>query len=258
MNDNHNTESLLNDKNMITFLKLLEENGMNNQKEEVVFLARYIDQMDEHFNAMLKELQEVKQELNAIQDQSLRSTANKTIEKVVAKIDIAKNHLQEIKLHMKESVKTAVANFKTQGKTALVKTMHTLNVRGLLSKISSGLKHIEHATAQGDLKLSNLANELHAANAHLKNASRVIVGKYPKEITPRNPNKGVIIRVQNSLLICGHTAIKLCAYTDKLINKLPHLTNMQVSVKDELKQIKSDQTVRSKVKPHIEKQPGQR
>lgn len=259
MNDNHNTESLLNDKNMMKFLDLLDENGMGNQKKEVVFLAKYIDQIDEHFNVMLKELQEVKQELNAIQDKSLQSTTSKTIDKVMAKVEAAKSHLQKMKLHIKESVKTAVVNFKTQGKTALVKTLHTLNVKGMLTQISSGLKHIQQTVEHGDKKLSDLANELHAINTHIKNVNRVIIGKSPKEITPRNPDKGAISKVQRVLLRCGYSTFKLQTYTDKLVDKLPHLTDMNVSVKDELKQIKNRQaTVQQKNKQHIEKQPGQR
>lgn len=73
---------------MQKFLQLLGENSMHEQKINVKFLTRYVDQMESQFDSVLNELKNVRQELNAIQDKTLHATATRAIDKVVNKVDI--------------------------------------------------------------------------------------------------------------------------------------------------------------------------
>lgn len=59
-------QNLLDQENMKSFLQLLEENGMHDEKLSVQLLAGYVDQMEFQFNTVLEELKNVRQELNTI------------------------------------------------------------------------------------------------------------------------------------------------------------------------------------------------
>ena len=80
-------QNLLDQENMKSFLQLLEENGMHDEKLSVQLLAGYVDQMEFQFNTVLEELKSVRQELNTIQDKTLRATASRAVDKVVTKVE---------------------------------------------------------------------------------------------------------------------------------------------------------------------------
>ena len=122
-------QNLLDQENMKSFLQLLEENGMHDEKLSVQLLAGYVDQMEFQFNTVLEELKSVRQELNTIQDKTLRATASRAVDKVVTKVEEAKGQLMKLKNHIVKTVDKAITEFKEHGKSALVTAMKSLNVK---------------------------------------------------------------------------------------------------------------------------------
>ena len=66
-------------ENLKELFRILDENGLKEEKEQVLSLADYIDSMDEQFGKVLSELQEVKLQLDQMQEKGLRQSALKTV-----------------------------------------------------------------------------------------------------------------------------------------------------------------------------------
>ena len=237
-------KNLLEQENMKTFLQLLDENGMHDEKLSVQLLAGYVDQMEFQFNTVLEELKNVRQELNTIQDKTLRATATRAVDKVVNKVEEAKGQLMKLKDHIITTVDKAVTEFKERGKSALVTAMKSLNVTGLLENIKSGLNHAAQSADHEIDKLTKLGNEVHAVNSHLKNAGRVLTGKDSKDLKPRDADKGALSKIQESLFFSMSAFSHMSQKTDVVINavkKLEEKSNSKKSVKNELQDIKNKQ-----------------
>lgn len=255
-------QALLEQENMKKFLQLLEENGMGDQKHDVEFLAGYVDQMEFQFNNVLDELKNVRQELTKIQDKTIRATATRAVDKVVGKVEEAKGQLIKLKKHIKQTVDKAVTHFKEHGKSALVTAMKSLNVKGVLENIKGGLNHAIQSADHGIDNLSKLGNEIHAVNSHLKNVGRVIAGKESQELMPRDTEKGMISKVQESLFFSMKAFTKMSQKTDNALSTLKNIkekSQSKKSVKSELKDIKNQQkTNKLNDKSRKENELGQR
>ena len=237
--------NLMDQENMNKFLQLLEENGMHDEKLNVQLLAGYVDQMELQFTTVLEELKNVRQELNTIQNKTLRATANRAIDKVVNKEEEVRGQVQKLKDHIMKTVDKAVADFKEHGKSALVKAMKSLNVKGLLENIKDGLHHAVQSADNGIDHLTKLGDNLHAANTHLKNAGRAFAGKEADKNMPRDTEKGLLAKVQNGLFVSMSALTTMATKTDNTIdslNKFEQKHETKKSVKAELKDIKDNQT----------------
>lgn len=237
-------KNLMDQENMKKFLELLEDNGMHDEKLSVQLLAGYVDQMEVQFTAVIEELKNVRQELNTIQDKTLRATAERTVEKVVVKVEEARNQFTKLKQHIMKTVDKAVTDFKQYGKSTLVKAMTSLNVKGLLENIKSALNHAVQSVDNGIDHLTKLGDSIHIANSHLKNAGRVMVGKDAKEVTPRDTEKGVLSKAQYCLFASMSALTKMESNTNQTIVSLKEFEQKiapKKSVKAELKDIKRKQ-----------------
>lgn len=257
MNEN---KALLEQDNMKIFLQLLEENGMKEQKQEVEFLAGYVDQMESQFSMVLNELKNVRQELSTIQDKTLRASATRAIDKIVTKVEEGKSYIVKLKNHIKQTVDKAVNNFKEQGKSALVSAMNTLHVKGLLETIKGGLSQATQMADKGIDNLTKLGNEIHAVNSHLRNVGRVIIGKELNEVKPRNANKGILSMAQESLFSSMNVFTKMAEKTDIALSRVQSFgTYTKTSVKKDLTDLKKAQNPQqTKHKSGKETELGQR
>ena len=139
------------------------------------------------------------------------------------------------------TVDKAVQDFKTKGKEALVTGLNKINAKGLLESVKNQLIKVLDSSDQEINKLTTLGDEVHKMNSHLKNVGRTLVGKDVQEIDTRNPNKGLLSKVQNCLFKVMEVSSNMIDKTDKVSDKLQSFedkVNEKKSVKDELKKIK--------------------
>ena len=150
----------------------------------------------------------------------------------------------KLKNHIVKTVDKAITEFKEHGKSALVTAMKSLNVKGMLENIKSGLNHAAQSTDYGIDKVTKLGNEVHAVNSHLKNAGRVLVGKEIKDLEPRDTDKGILSKIQESLFFSMSAFSHMSQKTDDVINTVKKLEDKSISkksVKSELQDIKNKQ-----------------
>ena len=100
-------------------LELLEQQGMNQEKGDVLRMADYIDSMEMQLGTVLKELGEVKKQLGVMQESKVKLFAVNTIQKAEHQVKTLRFQVGEWKRKFVERAEQAVFDFKEKGKDAL-------------------------------------------------------------------------------------------------------------------------------------------
>lgn len=237
-------KSLKDYDNIKEFIELLEYQGMPNEKKQLEFIIDYVDTTEKQLDAVLNELQNVRMELGTIQQKTIKATALRAVDNVTDKVNLAKDNIIKTKEFIKSTIEHGIKEFKSKGKDALVSTMKTLNIKGLLQKCQYGFDKIQQSADQSIDTLTRLGNEIHQVNNHFKNIGRIIVGKNPVEVKRRNHDKGVISLTQNGLFRIMEKMTVLSAKTKENIKKIDkqekELTSRTSSQKSSVKKALND------------------
>ena len=215
-------------------LELLEQQGMNQEKGDVLRMADYIDSMEMQLGTVLKELGEVKKQLGVMQESKVKLFAVNTIQKAEHQVKTLRFQVGEWKRKFVERAEQAVMDFKEKGKDALacaVKGMH----------ITQGLQML--SMDQKIDRLGSMAEELQVAKGHLKNAFLEMNGKDTAKITERNPEQGMIFQTQKVLFQSMRSIHRLEQKTERLqqqIGKLEERQRKPTSLKDTLQELRQE------------------
>ena len=93
-----------------------------------------------------------------------------------------------------ERAEQAVFDFKEKGKDALASAVKGMHLTQGLQKLQSSLHTVMLSMDQKIDRLGSMAEELHVAKGHLKNAFLKMNGKDTAKITERNPEQGIIFK----------------------------------------------------------------
>ena len=108
-----------------------------------------------------------------------------------------------------------------------------------LQKLQSSLHTVMLSMDQKIDRMGSMAEELHVAKGHLKNAFLEMNGKDTTKITERNPEQGIIFQTQKVLFQSMRSIHKLEQKTERLqqqIGKLEERQGKQASLKDTLQE----------------------
>ena len=98
-------------------LKLLNENGREDQARGLSLLAWYLDGMEHQLDSVLEELQSVKSELAQVtEQQSTKPFLVKMVETLEGKVEQARDRLVIFQNRIMECTKNAVDRFKEIGR----------------------------------------------------------------------------------------------------------------------------------------------
>ena len=170
-------------------LELLEQQGMEQEKRDVLCMADYIDSMEMQLGTVLKELGEVKKQLGVMQESKVKLFAVNTIQKAEHQVKTLRFQVGEWKRKFVERAEQAVVDFKEKGKDALACAVKGMHLTQGLQKIQSSLHTVMLSMDQKIDRLGSMAEELHVAKGHLKNAFLEMNGKDTAKITERNRNR---------------------------------------------------------------------
>lgn len=99
---------LMEQEQLEELLRILDEKGMKEEKEQVSGLAQYLDAMDTQLGDVLKELRDVKEQLGVIQDQGIKAAAVRVVAKVESKVQEAREQIHVLKEKFMEGVQRTV------------------------------------------------------------------------------------------------------------------------------------------------------
>ena len=213
-------------------LELLEQQGMEQEKGDVIRMADYIDSMEMQLGTVLKELGEVKKQLGVMQESKVKLFAVNTIQKA------------EFKTKFVKRAEQAVVDFKEKGKEALASAVKGMHLTQGLQILQSSLHSVMLSMDQKIDRLGSMAEELHVAKGHLRNAFLEAGGKEVRKLTERNPEQGIIFQTQKVLFQSMRSIHQLEQKTERLqqqIGKLEAREGKQPSVKDTLQKLRQEQ-----------------
>jgi len=142
-----------------------------------------------------------------------------------------------------ERAEQAVFDFKEKGKDALASAVKGMHLTQGLQKLQSSLHTVMLSMNQKIDRMGSMAEELHVAKGHLKNAFLKMNGKDTAKITERNPEQGIIFQTQKVLFQSMRSIHKLEQKTERLqqqIGKLEERQGKQTSLKDTLQELRQE------------------
>ena len=163
------------------FLKLLMENGREGQAKDLSALLFYMDGMERQYNAVLKELQEVKQQLTQMnaRPSPAKTALNNLLNRLEARLEALHEQMNALRDKIVSTAREAVENFKQFGVSALDKAVAALHVKPALENIQKGLQKCVSDASAAVERGERVGAELRNANRHIKNALYAAIGKKP-------------------------------------------------------------------------------
>lgn len=210
-------------ENLKELFRILDENGLKKEKEQVLSLADYIDSMDEQFGKVLSELQDVKQQLDQMQEKGLRQSALKTVRAVESKIGEARVQLKVLKARFVDGVNRTIKGFKEKGTLAVYQTIDFLGIGKGLQAVKTHLHRSIESTDRGIDRLSNIGDEMHGVKTHLGNIKRELAGKEPLAAGSRDVEAGAVFQMQKMLYGTMGVLNGMEKQTDQTLKKLDSL-----------------------------------
>ena len=159
------------------FINLLNENGREGQAQDLSQLMWYMDGMDRQFNAILQELQEVKQQLAQARMFPRKSALSRMVNTLEGKVQQVRTCLDNLREKIVKCAVNAVQGFKQMGAAALDKAVSALGVKKALKNLQEDIGGTAADMKKSIEKVERLGHELRSAGGHLKNIGRAMAGK---------------------------------------------------------------------------------
>ena len=229
--------------------ELLESNGMTKERQNVASLVNQIDFMEKQFSLVIGELQQVKSQLQSIQDKTLRATTTRIVNNVEVKINDAKNRFIALKDSVIQAFSDTVKAVKQKGVSALKKGLDFIGVRSVLLSLQKKTKESMTALHSGITRIEGMKGEINSAKTHIQNAGRAMRGKEVKEITVKGADRGVLSCVQKLFGKTGNLLSGIGQKAGAVIEKIDNLgqRDEKQSVSGTIKNIKKSRADNSNV-----------
>ena len=242
---------------IIELLRVLEQNKLVKEQQEVEALVNYLDNMENQFGQVLDELRDVKGQLTQIQDKGVKASAVRLMEGAESKIEEIGSQLKTVRENVVRSARQAVREFKEKGVGALQKAVAAMKIPSALSRLKEAFRSGKEGMNSRADKMAAISSELHIIGSHTKNVGRILMGKAAKEVEPQNMDKGITARIEKAFLACGRGFERMERATENTMKKLEQFADRgkKTSVKEELKRLKSEKASVPKL-PVPEKEKG--
>lgn len=130
---------------IIDLISVLEQNGLQKQKEEVQALVGYIDGMEEKLSQMMDEMKEMRLEVGKLHDKGIRARCSQLVDTVEGKVRQTKVMVSTAKENLISSAKQMAQTFREKGRSALCHAAQALRIPSVLSRMGRGFAHAEKA-----------------------------------------------------------------------------------------------------------------
>jgi len=158
-------------------MKLLEENGRKDQAQDLSQLMWYMDGMTRQYEAVLRELQEVRNQLAREKRPDVRSILRNTAAKLENKLHQFKEALDGLWEKISGCAANALKDFREIGVSALDRAVSAMGVKDTLESLREKIVSMTADAKRGIEKAENIGHELRSVGGHLKNAGRTMTGK---------------------------------------------------------------------------------
>ena len=206
------------------FIQLLEENNRKGQASGLSQLIQYMDGMVRQFDAVVQELQEVKEQLALTQMSPQKKALGRMVDTLEGKVRQARSMLDSLREKVSRCAARAVREFKETGVSALDRAVTALRVKRALEGLQKSLGGAVSGAKKSIETVERMGCELRSAGGHLKNAGRAMTGK--EMLTVDGGREG---RIQAVLLVPLRT-------TRNLLSKMSNATLAAIGSVEHLEQ----------------------
>ena len=232
--------------------QVLEGNGLKKERQEVETLVNYLEGMESQFGQVMKELKEVRGQLEQIQDRGIKATAARILDSAEGKVQEIGGQIALVKTNLVRSAKNAVHDFKEKGVDALRRAVSAMKIPAALSALKESLHSGMESMERNAAKIGIVGGELNKAAQHTKNAGRALIGRRTKELAEPKGDKGVLAKIQKAFLSFGRSFAameKAAGNAQKRMEQFCRGEDKKPSVKAELRQIKRGRNESQKMQP---------
>ncbi len=207
----------------------MEQQGRTETAQDLLQVAKYLEEMQTQLSVMTKELQEVKQQLSQFQQEQPRQQVADTIQEVSSLQNMMKNISEKIstgKEQLKNTVAQAITTVREKGKEEINQVLQ----KGI-SKIKSIVEKNREKIAITLDKYQKLAKKIDAIGEEVKqvgtsigNVGRLVIGKDAKEVSKEKQGIGITRGINQP--VKKHIVLlqQKLERTDKMLEKLDKLS----------------------------------
>ena len=159
-------------------LALLKEND-SPAYADFAMLIESVTMMEDRLAAAVEELLAMREDLQKMQDHSLKTSLQKTCKTLEGNIASMQGKLSELKRQIVDGCRHILADFKERGVAAINGITHFLHLKPALEAIRQGAQNHQQASNQAMEKIDAFVSEYHEAGRHLKNMRLALMGKDP-------------------------------------------------------------------------------
>lgn len=139
---------IMNDPIVEEYMSILFDNNQHKEYDNTKDLVEYIESMEKQFEILTQELRDIKEQLNSMQNPTMKMRMQSTLNKTQDVVDISMNKLDDLKTNLKNSMKDCIQSFKQHGKSGIVKMIDLLHIRdglnGLQKTLIKALNRTNH------------------------------------------------------------------------------------------------------------------
>ena len=157
-------------------LALLKDNNTPGY-EEFSKLIEHVTGMEQRLLEATEELKAVRQEMQGLQNHSLKDALQKSYTAMEANISVMRHRLSELKSQIINGCRNILTDFRERGAVALNGITQFLHVRPVLESIQSAAEKSMQVSNRAVARIDAFSTEYHEMGRHLKNMGRTLQGK---------------------------------------------------------------------------------
>lgn len=231
---NKQLPTLQNDPTVQQYMEMMLKSDKKKEYKDTEELLQYISGMEKQFEEVIKELHDVKELLNGLQNPSAKVRLSDAVNQVHLSVDKGKKKFAELKNDLIFSMKECLLSFRQKGKEGVVKTINVLHFKEALREIHKSFFIGMNKTNYLVQTCDTITSEMRNAKRNLKNVALLMIGKTVQN-DKRDINK---INLMQKCSRSMHSSLKMM--TIKTAHLLHRVEDFEKpSVKTEIRLLKN-------------------
>lgn len=164
---------------VVEMLRLMEENGRQEEAKEFSHLIAAVDSVGQQYDGLLAEVQDLKRRLAEAEKERhpLKDALARTVQTLEVRLTGVNTRLQVVRNRIALTAEKAVENFKRIGVSALDTAVSSLRIDTFLEAAQEKVFKCADDLAESIQKVEDVGRELRSAGSHVKNAGRAASGR---------------------------------------------------------------------------------
>lgn len=204
------------------FFHMMKMAGREEQAKDIEELLRYLDELKNGFSDALEEIDYLKEQIDAMQNQSLKARLGKMQDTILESIQQTRQNAEEVSHSIKEGIGQVLAAGQRKGIQAATALLDASHIRQGLSRIEAGLMQTSVFLSGAAKQTEDVANEIHFAKEHVKAAGNMVLGKPKDAFGEREAYQGILGKIQKSMEYCQKVMNGLVSKTQKARAHIEH------------------------------------